>query len=173
MGAIYNRRTPPFSTLGHLVGPERDLSEGGLAEADYLPGGFLLTKMSVFEKIPEPWFFETSGRTGGKFECFIEMMADQFGSMIPQPVQDVLSSSPVFLEWLNSKAFTTFSEDYNFSRKARRYGFKLWCDLNITWEMGHIGEQIITCKPKHLIEAEQKMSATIPGEKTNEAAALA
>ena len=36
------------------------------------------------------------------------------------------------------------SEDFNFCRKARVNGFSIWCDLKLSEEIGHVGEQVIT-----------------------------
>lgn len=36
------------------------------------------------------------------------------------------------------------SEDYNFCRKARANGFSIWCDLKLSEQIGHVGEQVIT-----------------------------
>ena len=47
------------------------------------------------------------------------------------------------------------SEDINFCRKALRYGYRLWCDLNLTWELQHIGKQHVTCTRPGAVEIPQ------------------
>lgn len=38
------------------------------------------------------------------------------------------------------------SEDYAFCMAAREKGFQIWCDLDLTNKLGHIGEQVVTCR---------------------------
>lgn len=48
------------------------------------------------------------------------------------------------------------SEDYNFCRKARAHGFKLYCDFALSEQLGHVGTQIVTIPailPKALPDA--------------------
>ena len=58
VGAFYNKRVPPYETVGHLVG-EPDISKGGLYPADVMPHGFVLIKREVFERLNAPWYFES------------------------------------------------------------------------------------------------------------------
>jgi len=150
VGATYNKRVPPFQTLGALKGPQRDLSTGGLAEADYMPGGFLMVKAGVFQRLGWPWFFETYTRPGTALESFDAMMRDNFAVQPSDEVIEAIKAAPGFAEWCenNIKAESAdhmMSEDYNFCRKARRAGYQIWCDLDLTWQMAHIGEQAVTC----------------------------
>ena len=58
VGAFYNKRVPPYETVGHLVGAP-DISKGGLYPADVMPHGFVLIKREVFEKLGKsPWYYE-------------------------------------------------------------------------------------------------------------------
>ena len=60
IGATYPRRRAPFDSLGRLKPhPGRDVSNGGVFEAEFIPGGMLLVKASVFRQIKKPWFEET------------------------------------------------------------------------------------------------------------------
>ena len=59
VGATYARRKEPFEALGRLKATGRDISLGGLHEADALPAGMLLVKMGVFRQVKKPWFVET------------------------------------------------------------------------------------------------------------------
>lgn len=109
VGPTYNRRAPPYDTLGHLIDDNKDLSTGGLRLADSLPAGLLLVKAAVFKKLKYPWFFETYD-------------------------EDHPFDGP-----------NEASEDVNFVKKAVGAGFEAWMDLDLTWQCGHIGDQLVTC----------------------------
>jgi len=90
VGATYRRRGPPYQALG-------DIDEGtGLVPARLLPGGMMLVRRAVYERLPRPWYRE-------EFEP----------------------------EWR--------TEDTVFCRAALAAGIKLWCDLDLTREVSHIG----------------------------------
>jgi hypothetical protein len=58
VGAFYNKRVPPYQTVGHLIG-NPDISAGGLYRADVMPHGFVLIKREVYEKLRSPWYYES------------------------------------------------------------------------------------------------------------------
>ena len=58
VGAFYNKRVPPYETVGHLLHAP-DISKGGLYPADLMPHGFVLIKREVFEKLKSPWYYES------------------------------------------------------------------------------------------------------------------
>jgi len=105
VGATYNRRVRPYSTLGEWEpGPPK-----GLLRASKVPTGFLLIKTSVFGKMQLPWFFEGHGseyRSEGN------------------PTGHV-------------------SDDYVFCTRAVNDGFQPYIDFDLSFEIGHIGEQIV------------------------------
>jgi hypothetical protein len=113
VGAFYNRRSPPYETVGRFAEPEKiDFATAkGLVEAEYLPGGLRLVKMDVYRKIAQPWYWES-------FDLSCASQSDPLG---------------------------TVSEDVNFCRKVRENGYNIWCDLDLTFQMGHMGEQMIPC----------------------------
>lgn len=125
VGATYNKRVPPYETLGRFLGPQRDLSKGGLIECEFLPTGFLLIKTSVFRAMSEPnrreqiWFREHYDRPETEPTRYI-------------------------------------GEDVAFCLMARAAGFEVWCDLTLTSEIIHIGENFVTC---HLPPPEQQAAA--------------
>jgi hypothetical protein len=126
VGAGYMRRAEPYTMLGVWGEP---LPDKPLAPAQQLPGGFLLIKNSVFERLQPPWFHE-----------------------------------PVFWELRNAQNVTgTQSDDCYFCEKAIAAGFKIFVDLSITAQMGHIGEVLVRCAP-----TQQKHSA-IPTKSANQA----
>lgn len=163
VGAFYNKRVAPYETLGRLELPEGTSQEtaqaivnkGGLLEASQMPGGMVLTDCNVYRSLTWPWYFESYHRPGDGVETFKEMMRDHYPTQVPKEVLDEIVKNEAFAAWLRHNAkleeeskssrFYT-SEDYGFSRKVRRYGFKIWCDLDLSFEMGHVGEHTITCK---------------------------
>lgn len=156
IGAVYNKRVPPYEPLGAFEGPDRDLSKGGLVPAKYMPGGFMLISTRVYSRLRYPWYFETNRAAGDPIQSFTEHLRDCFALEPPKAVLDLLLTSEPFNDWLFAEAdaykeqfpgLRTMSEDYNFCRKARRYGYKIWCDLDLSFKMGHIGETTVTTNP--------------------------
>lgn len=154
VGATYNKRVPPYETLGHFLGAPRDLSAGGLVEADYLPGGFLLIRTSVLKGIPKPWFFETYYRSPeSAMESFLGLADDQYSEAPPPELRKAVAEVPGLQEWLQSQRDDKvefdagyMSEDYNFCRKARKAGHRIWCDLDLTYSLSHVGERAVRCE---------------------------
>jgi hypothetical protein len=65
VGATYTKRVPPYSTLGTVLPGEVAQMPSGLIEMARIPTGCLLIKMSVFEKLPRPYFrFDANEETG-------------------------------------------------------------------------------------------------------------
>lgn len=102
VGAIYTRRQPPFSLLGHTLDNHPDADASGLVEMARLPTGCLLIRMAVFDALSKPYFF--------------------FG--------------------VDHDEGTLLGEDYAFCDAARAAGFRIWADLNLSQEIGHIGQRI-------------------------------
>lgn len=156
VGSTYNKRVPPYETLGRLKGEAPvDLLRGGLREAELLPGGFLLVKVDVYRKMRWPWYFETyqwPGENG--VDALKNYLRDNFNAHAPEDLMATLDDSPI-AAWLNdvhakesaNNPWRYFSEDVNFCRKAIKNGNRIWCDLNITFNMIHLGVLEVTCKP--------------------------
>ena len=121
VGAFYNRRMPPYTTVGHLLHPA-DVSKGGLHRADIMPHGFVLAKREVYEKLPPPWYSEG-------YDPVYANADDPDGSV---------------------------GEDVSFSRKAVAAGIEIWCDADLTFEVGHIGEIVVPCLRPEPIKPEMK-----------------
>jgi hypothetical protein len=116
VGATYNRRSAPYDTMGKWE--TVDFSKPGsvgLVKAFLIPTGLLLMKISVFEKIDPPWFYETH-------------------------------------EWdqrSDNNIAGVKTEDIVFSERAIAAGITPFIDFDLTFEVGHVGEQIIGCqRPK-------------------------
>lgn len=110
VGAFYNKRVPPYETVGHLINAS-DLSSGGLRKADVMPGGFVLVRREVYETIAPPWYRES-------YDKHLATDIDPDG---------------------------TVGEDVNFSKAAIEAGYDIWCDLDLTFEIGHVGEIVVPC----------------------------
>jgi hypothetical protein len=155
VGATYNKRVPPYETLGKLKGPQpADLLQGGLFEADLMPGGFMLVKTEVYKKMGWPYYWETyqwSGNDG--VESLKTYLRDNYFELPPEEVLASLDAAAPLGEWLNKMATTYghrweyYSEDLNFCRKLRKAGTTIWCDLTLTFEMIHLGTLEVTCRP--------------------------
>jgi len=152
VGATYNMRLPPHKTLGHFLGEKRDLSGGGLIEADYMPGGLMLIKADVYRKLAWPWYFECYRRGGPAVDNLIGVLRDSFALPLPAEIEEDIRKNESIRAWLEAAAKQEFdggakgylSEDYAFSRKARRGGFQIWCDLDLSFQCAHVGEQKVT-----------------------------
>lgn len=169
VGATYNKKVPPFETLGKLAAmPPADRIPDQLQEALLLPGGVLLVKADVYRKIGYPAYFETymfapgqDGLMGLKL-----LLANYFRDQPPKEVLDSLDGSPLG-EWVKdhyflgeaSEPFLTFSEDLNWCRKVRRAGYKIWVDLALTHEVKHLGTREVTCQMPWLVEQEKSEAA--------------
>lgn len=77
---------------------------------------FMLTKMSVFDKIKRPYFAEPPRRLVGVFE------SKEYAVSAEEMFHDVMP------------------EDEYFCWQVREAGFDIWCDMELTMEIGHIGQ---------------------------------
>ena len=126
VGAFYNKRVPPYDTVGHLIGRPH-VAKGGLYQADVMPHGCVLIKREVYEKLPQPWYFE---------------------SFDPSFVTD---DDPCGM----------IGEDVNFSRECVKAGIEMWCDADLTFAVGHIGEQVVGCTPPEQSLPRDKAAKTV------------
>lgn len=168
VGATYNKRVPPYETLGRLKGlkpTDLEVAKGGLREAELLPGGCMLVKMSVFDKITWPYYYESyqwPGKSG--LEAFANMMKDNYSTVFTDDLLDEIKDTP-FAQWLENtwklesvNKWDYFSEDLNFCRKLIKAGITIWCDLTLTFELKHLGTLEVTCsapKPQSVLVAAQ------------------
>lgn len=82
---------------------------------------FMLTKMSVFDKIERPYFAEPPRRLIKVFEGKEYLPADEmFYDVIP--------------------------EDEYFCHQLRKAGIDIWCDMELTMEIGHVGTTVYYVK---------------------------
>lgn len=168
VGATYNKKVPPFETLGKLKGErptDDELRKGGLREAELLPTGILLIKMSVFDKIPKPYFYESYEWPGNDgVECLKEYLRHNFATFADEDAMKELDENcPKLKQWLNAtyalepRGFGYFSEDLNACRKFIKCGVQIWCDLTLSFESVHLGTNPVSCsappKPTVLVAA--------------------
>lgn len=69
VGAMYNKRRLPLENIVYEYTDQTELFE---LKEGFLPTGFMLIKMSVFEKLPEPWFESISTRGWAEDRYFCE-----------------------------------------------------------------------------------------------------
>lgn len=156
VGATYNKKTPrvdgTYETLGRLIDTHPDQLNDGLYEASLLPGGCLLVNMDVYKKLQWPWYGETyrwPGEDG--LIAFKAMMSDYFTEVPSQEVLESLNAT-AFGAWIKDHyvvgdgSFPMQSEDLFWCVKARRANYKLWCSLQITGELAHLGTSEVTCR---------------------------
>ena len=160
VGATYNRRvrnekTGKFDTLGRLKGERPQEMGSGLYEALLLPGGMIYVQSKVYRKIGWPYYFNTFLFPGSDgLEGFKTMIRE---TLLVPPSEEILDglNETALGEWLRGNyaigdgnpGSTTFSEDLAFCKKARRHGFEIWCDLGLTYEVSHLGEFAVSCRP--------------------------
>lgn len=156
--ATYNKRVPPYETLGKMKGPKPEDADvtglSGLQEALLMPGGMILIKADVYRSIPQPWYFETYKFDGASGLDRIKSLVRNYFKDAPS--DEVLASldGTDFAKWMNEnyllgemgEDYDLFSEDLNFCRKARRYGYQIWCDMELTYDVKHLGVLEVECK---------------------------
>ena len=111
--------------------PLENLMHGKLMRMKFIGFPFMLTKLSVFDKLERPYFAEPSRRSINVFESKDYHLGDaeeQFHATIP--------------------------EDEYFCHRVREAGFDIWCDMELSMEIGHIGTKIYYIK--NPVAAEQK-----------------
>lgn len=167
VGAVYNKRLPPYETLGKLkqVDGKRpeDARDGGLWPAWLLPGGLMLVKTEVYRRLSWPWYFESYQRDGDPILAWRQAM-DDHSSIQPsaEVLNEVIANCPKFTGWLaqlseaqrkENVARDMTGEDYGFCRKAVRAGIQLWADLDLSFQVQHLGTQAVTCNPNGAVTA--------------------
>lgn len=152
VGATYNKRVAPYESLGKMMGaPPADLHKGPLVEAALMPGGMMLVRTTVFKNLPWPWFYETYRFPGDSgLENFKSMLRACFATTPDDKVLDSIEGTALG-DWVTANwphesatAWRYLSEDYQFCRQVRRYGYRIWCDTGLTFEMRHVGFQEVT-----------------------------
>lgn len=165
-GALYNKKFPnpdgKYQTLGLLKGQWSGKALDGLQEALLLPAGLMLVRTDIYRSMAAPWYFETySFGNGDGVERFRNLLCAYFSEVPPEEVLTELPETRLgawvrdhYTTGEHGEMFGYFSEDLNFCRAVRRRGWTLWADLDLTYEVAHLGTSTITClKPEAMAEA--------------------
>lgn len=96
VGATYLRKVAPYGLIGQI-----GQAEGRLKPATLMPGGCMLVRAEVYNKLPWPWYYE-------------------------EQIEGVLQS-----------------EDFGFCKKATANGYEIWCDINLSQRVAHVGSQSV------------------------------
>jgi hypothetical protein len=109
VGCLHRIRMPPYHIVGVLEPADIDLfSAGGLHRALSLGSGLLMVKRHVYETMAGPWYLE---------------------------VRDASLAGTDRIDPDNVDG--DISEDVYFCLAAQQAGFEIWCDLDLTYEVGH------------------------------------
>ena len=115
-GPVPVKAEPPRYALSQLPKP---LIEGDLMELRYLGTAFLMIKREVLEKL---------------FEAYPdEKYRDGLG--LGKEVEPYLYN--IFASYVDQEQQNLLSEDWAFCQRARKLGYKIWCDRSI--ELHHNG----------------------------------
>lgn len=171
VGATYNKRVPPYDTLGKMKGDIRSVTGDGLHEALLMPGGCMLVKMDVYKKLEWPWYWESYRWPGEDGLIGFKKLLKDYVKEVPP--DDVLASldGTKFGDWIATnynlgefgESFLYFSEDLSFCRKARKHGYQLWCDFGLTHEVKHIGVAEIPCRDPATLTVAEKQQLVAAG----------
>lgn len=155
VGATYNKRVHPYETLGRLLGDPNNPPMHGLVPALLMPGGMMLVHTDVYRTIGFPWYFENYfSPATDPVAAFINRLRDQSYIAVTPEVEATVATT--LGGWIKAEYderknvcgdHTAMGEDYSFCRKARQHGYGIFCDLDLTHEMGHIGKQVISTLP--------------------------
>lgn len=119
VGAAYVRRSPPHELLVKpLHGQEQQVVDGGCVEVASLPTGCLLVKADVFKRLGRPYFRSPSFEQNDLTPAYL-------AEYLPQDMRPV-----------------TIGEDTDFCARIRAAGVSIWLDVDLTMDIGHIGEHV-------------------------------
>jgi hypothetical protein len=144
VGASYPQRLPPYHTNGRF----KEEFRAGLIETEFMPFGAMLVKTEVFRQIPSPWFFESYRFEGSSCNQMIKALSCAVNvDLAPEFELDMATLiEKHYPEGREGATRVTGlrGEDANFCREARRAGYKVWCDCDLTMGMVHIGKQCVS-----------------------------
>lgn len=113
VGCDYRKRLDPYDRIGIFLGDDPGVAASGLHEMKLLPHGVLLVRAEVYKKMPWPWYRE-----------------EYYGSN----ERHLIHVNPGGLK---------NGEDTIFTQEAREAGFQVWCDMDLTKRVSHIGERAV------------------------------
>lgn len=129
VGATYPKRVPPHNLLYKLLpGVDRVEQATGLVEVAGLPTGCLLIHMGIFDKLKPPYFQTPAFRIDDDGDI-VEAVT---GVKPPSWLRDYITR-----ECLPDLV----GEDFFFCATARAAGYRCWLDIDLSQDIGHIGQQ--------------------------------
>jgi hypothetical protein len=153
VGAVYCRRSPPYGILGIPLGPVDFAAVEGLVPYFTLPGGCIMVKAKIYRTIPAPHYFDTIRRDGETpFDALIALINDNYRLPLPVDIVNSMMTYTSLNKWLaeeqeeNKTKYgneANYGEDTNFCLKAKRHGFDIWCDIDVSCLTGHTGSQTV------------------------------
>ena len=111
VGCDYRKRLPPFDRIGKFLGDDPGENGTGLHEMELLPHGVLLVRAEVYRKLAWPWYREIYYSSDDKHLMHVDPGGLKTG------------------------------EDAFFCQEARTAGLQIWCDLDLTKRVSHLGER--------------------------------
>ena len=149
-GATYPRRVPPYIINGRPM--KGDIFEEELQDMEFMPFGFMLVKADVFRKVPEPWFTEAYPQIGTPAGQIVSVLENSMNADLPPAFLAAVAKCAEVYGVQDGegklKLTSNRGEDGNFCRKARRHGYQIWCDSELSMEMIHMGKQAVSIKAK-------------------------
>jgi hypothetical protein len=138
VGATYCQRAHPYSVMGHFKdGEKEDFSDVSLAETHYLPGGLVLVRAEVYKKIPGPWYEDYYNHETPRLIEAVKTWRDKRAD------DDLLGALD---KYEASNPMDRMGEDVDFCHKAALAGYEVWCDLDLTDHVTHIGQVHVRAK---------------------------
>lgn len=135
VSGLYFGKQPPYTpVMSRLDGNQfKDVMEypdNELIRVDGCGGGFLLIRLSIFEKMSHPWFAFSPRGLEQDFNSLCEMSRSVAANKI-RPKE--------LISWINMLPQDRIldGEDYYFCRKAADAGFTVWVDTTV--KLGHVG----------------------------------
>lgn len=113
VGCDYRKRLPPYDRIGKFLGDDPGEEGTGLHQMTLLPHGVLLVSAEVYKQMPWPWYRE-----------------EYYGA----DERHLIHINPGGLK---------NGEDTIFTQEAREAGFQVWCDMDLTKRVSHIGERAV------------------------------
>jgi hypothetical protein len=149
VGAAYVQRVKPYALLAKILGRDRQLVQSGIHEVAGLPTGCLLIKMDVFDKLKKPYFRTPAIEEGQTLREALAATTD--GDAIAEQFQHLCvdDGMPKIL-----------GEDYYFCAAARAAGFQIWMDIDLTYQVEHVGEKRYKVEYHPTAERADKAPAT-------------
>jgi len=149
--SMYNPVTDKFD-ITPAIPPQ------GLIDVDAVGTGFMMIKMSVFNRVPAPWFSIAPHRLFEDYKKLFESARLSLGRLVDG--DDGKDVAARLAEVVNSLVPPekdrrgVGGEDYYFCTRAREVGFKVKVDCGV--RVGHIGNYPFTIEDHHMAVAVEK-----------------